>query len=125
MSAEHTPGPCGPWHYVNRYSPKCAAGKQSVAWTITDRPAVWTDGGLVAAEGDPDELRVIADTRDVRDEGVARLIAAAPDLLAALRMAERVFSVAFDGSVGSLAPCHDEREAIKAARAAIAKATGH
>lgn len=39
---------------------------------------------------------------------------------AALEDAEKVFSVAFDGSVGSMAPCHDELEAIKKVKAARA-----
>lgn len=42
----------------------------------------------------------------------------------ALRLADKVFSVAFDGAPGSLTPCHDEVVAMRAVRAELDKEQG-
>lgn len=61
---------------------------------------------------------ITAEPFDARDAD-ARLIAAAPDLLAAVKVLDEAFSHYCEGD-----PSDDEIAALKAARAAIAKATG-
>ena len=81
-------------------------------------PGQWVADGLeVRAE---DDGWVLAEIIDTNDEGAAnaRLIAAAPEMLAACEAMLR----SFERSVNGMYP--DERAACLLARAAIAKATG-
>ncbi len=82
-------------------------------------PGPWiNDGdGIVWSESDP-IYGWIADCRNGAQDANARLIAAAPDLLEALRSMLSEFSVmASPATAGEIAAC-------EAARAAIAKAEG-
>lgn len=83
----HTPGP---WFSVSTH----------------DRPNIMTDGGFL-----------IAETRGINCEANARLIAAAPDLLAALEEIEYLDQPLVRGQPRRVTIC-------EIARAAIAKATG-
>ena len=83
----HTPGP---WRLGNQPS-------NVIAWRVTD-------------SADRDVAHVFGS--DLKSKGNARLIAAAPELLAALK---RVVAAAEDG---------DEMTAIELAEAAIARAEG-
>ena len=87
--------------------------------TTTHTPGPWAtyinggkDGWIANAEGDLIACAVRDDTMAAN----ARLIAAAPDLLAVAEMLDRIA-----GQVPFTGPFHD---AIVAARAAIAKAKG-
>lgn len=105
MNTKHTPGPWSQSHRKsgNGYSTTevyCAAG-QTIA-TLAWYPVPTPTGTTTSREAN------------------ARLIAAAPDLLAALQDlfgAELEKCMAFDGH-------DDQMEAVERARAAIAKATG-
>ena len=98
MNIKHTPGP---WHYVKR---TCG------------------DGGSGTVTG-PDNRSIMACNNSVdrtKEEKLAnaRLIAAAPDLLEALREAADILSANCD--CGDCGPCNIERRDL----AAIAKAQG-
>lgn len=98
MSKEqHTPGP---WRVAN------------------------TNAGLFVG-GAPGKYGYLAQVRHVRTNqdpmADARLIAAAPDLLAALENARNVLAGLAIGDLKSISP---DSAALKQARAAIAKATG-
>lgn len=102
MSAKHTPGP----------------------WGVRDH---WSDEGCFEVYpthdgnrppfGDWPEIVEVGATYEDEAEANARLIAAAPDMLAALLLATKAFDTI---SVSNGAT----RDAAAAARAAIAKATG-
>lgn len=116
------------WHVVNRYSHKTGAGRQGIAWTITRAPAVWSDGGLVSVDGRSD-VDCIADTRDVRNVGIANVLAAAPRTCAALdglAAACEVFRRDRDviGFLHALEGFHGDGGWLAEARAALAKARG-
>ncbi len=88
METKHTPGP---W--------EVELGTANRDWHIIKRGTAWN---ATSAERDAN----------------ARLIAAAPDLLAALALILADYSAAYGGDE------KDEPKAMKAARAAIAKAEG-
>lgn len=101
MSAKHTPGPWRVDPNYNRDVQDANGCEVGAALCVTDIGEKWTISGRITAS---------------REEGAAnaRLIASAPELLAALR--EMVADV--DGG-GSVSPY-----SVDAARAAIAKAEG-
>ena len=93
MSSAHTPGP---WYWADNVPeapPTYCAIVDSAGFTIAD----------------PSPM----------SEADARLISAAPDLLAAVKALDDVFSHYCDGD-----PSPEEWAALKAARAAVRKATG-
>ncbi len=94
MSSKHTPGP---WNWAKS--------------DINGRYSIYRNGPLAYC-GDTTAV-------DGDGEANARLIAAAPDLLVALQSFDDAFSHYCDGD-----PSPEEWAALKAARAAIAKATG-
>lgn len=97
MSSKHTPGP---WKWSDQYTHP--SGKP--AWTLLGRHGLY--GILTCDQGSAPQ--------DLSDEANARLIAAAPELLAALQIAVRQNS-------------HDMQmtgEELRICAAAIAKATG-
>lgn len=83
-------------------------------------PGPWRSCDGLVFRDEPEPGRAIADCRDYADaeaEANARLIAAAPELLAALTL--------FEGEFGSLdSHCGHITKMTQFARAAIAKATG-
>jgi hypothetical protein len=103
MKAQHTPGP---WHVTGDYVRN-------------------ENDGLVG-----EALNLWANVKTPIDErkANARLIAAAPDLLAALKMAVDSMTCAFPGGLsiqqGTLCEEQDWDTSLREARAAIAKAAG-
>ena len=79
--------------------------------------AQWAIVGTLP-DGTEHRLALIVDGLNDRARGNARLIAAAPDLLEALRSLMKAYGHPFTGENGNSGECWD------LARAAIAKATG-
>jgi hypothetical protein len=97
MTRKHTPGP----------------------WLINERvKTARLDNALMVRPADHHNYEYGATAIIATSEADARLIAAAPELLAALQQMIEVF-LDTDGSFGA-----DETEAMETARAVIAKATG-
>lgn len=107
---QHTPGP---W---------VISDAQIAPGGIVGRYIAHKDGGMIA-----EALLNCRVTRDADMEANARLIAAAPDLLAALRIAADFMSIASDWNIdeaeinGEMKSTYDWLEVVQAA---IAKATG-
>ena len=102
MQTKHTPGP---WVYRHSFD---SAARRDI-WTATD------------ATGHRELVATIPDAEGDHINADARLIAAAPDLLAALEALTACASMS--GPAGTTAYLISN-ERMQAARAAIAKATG-
>lgn len=119
MAGQHTPGP---WSHHVDIACKCgyvSASDHPVAKVISgdwgdDYPSIRLVGGSLerVAEAYMDQI-TYGRIDQAEADANARLIAAAPDLLAALL-----------GCIPQLELGNGEAEHVKAARAAIAKATG-
>lgn len=102
MSAKHTPGPWG-------------RGRSIYLRGDRDGPSF---GWLMACEpGSPEDLEARAN---------ARLIAAAPDMLEALKEYDRIMLAAWPGGVAEMQACRDHpaHDLWPQVRSAIAKAEG-
>lgn len=117
-TAQHTPGPWGAWIKHSPYSmtgPSAAASMTAINALREAGYGRETDYGKLFVEMSSKGMKcpalALGDTRE-EAEANARIIEAAPDLLAALRL--------FVGENRT----HTERERLDAAVAAIAKATG-
>lgn len=97
MSATHTPGP---WTVTHSFD-------------ATIRREIWTE--IDRETGHRELVALIPDAEGEHINGDARLIAAAPELLAALRWALDQIEDDLD---------FDHQAALEAAKAAISKATG-
>jgi hypothetical protein len=120
VKGEHTPGP---WTYAVKNNHRETG---SVHYDI-EAPAsakypkgrliAWLAGGLAEAMHDKDErLKLL---RDPEIEADARLIAAAPEMLEALRAV-----VEWNRRIGGFCEPEDERDVLGPVLAAIAKAEG-
>lgn len=121
MSAHHTPGP---WHWVNSQTDK--PFDFDAEWDGEGRPSLRTVAEHKQHETSIWTLPVwIIDAEPMQygnDAANARLIAAAPELLAALQAEEEWRAREVDGA---LDPDWDYEEMVSSKRrAAIAKATG-
>ena len=90
-------------------------------WTVIDGSA---SGKQVVSESAPKVRRNIASCGGQRREQNANLIAAAPELLEALRGVMSMFPVIEDDASGRAGFTAEARDKLNAARAAIAKALG-
>jgi sigma54-dependent transcription regulator len=117
VSARHTPGP---WVSIDDYEVSVDAesniGNEIAAWWVVGNPDV--GNGEVAA------ILHFYGSEEARADANARLIAAAPDLLAALKSLGRCVLDQVESDIGRECRSRDLPKEWHTAAAAIAKAEG-